>query len=72
MELARDADLFVCEATLARGVDDGPPRGHLSVDEALEAAAAVRDEAAAPHAPPAELDAPPGIERAYDGLELEL
>jgi hypothetical protein len=29
-ELARGADLFVCEATLADGVVDGPPRGHLS------------------------------------------
>ena len=37
-ELARDSDLFVCEATLDHGDDDGQPRGHLSVDEALEAA----------------------------------
>ena len=39
VELARGADLFVCEATLDRGEDDGLPRGHLSVDEALAAAA---------------------------------
>ena len=36
-EVARDADLFVCEATLARGELDGSPRGHLSVDEAVAA-----------------------------------
>ena len=39
-ELARDTDLFVCEATLLNGEDDGLPRGHLSVEEALAAAAA--------------------------------
>jgi ribonuclease BN (tRNA processing enzyme) len=36
--LARGADLFVCEATLADGVVDGPPRGHPSAQEALAAA----------------------------------
>ena len=34
---ARDADLFVCEATLLRGELDGEPRGHLSLDECVEA-----------------------------------
>src|SRR5438105_6628978 len=38
MELARDADLFVCEATLLE--DEPEPRGHLSLDEAQEAFAA--------------------------------
>jgi ribonuclease BN (tRNA processing enzyme) len=35
-ELARDADLFVCEATLADGNEEseGDPRGHLSAREA--------------------------------------
>ncbi len=37
VEAARDADLFVCEATLLRGELDGEPRGHLSLDEAVEA-----------------------------------
>ena len=37
VESARDADLFVCEATLLRGELDGEPRGHLSLDEAVEA-----------------------------------
>ena len=36
-DLARDADLFVCEATLSTGDRDGEPRGHLSLDEAQEA-----------------------------------
>ena len=39
-ELARDADLFVCEATLETGEADGEPRGHLSAEEALDAYAA--------------------------------
>ena len=39
-ELARDADLLVCEATLETGEADGEPRGHLSAEEALEAYAA--------------------------------
>jgi ribonuclease BN (tRNA processing enzyme) len=71
-ELARDSDLFVCEATLDRGEDDGQPRGHLSAEEALAAAedAAVR-RLLLTHRP-AELPVPAGIERAYDGLELEL
>ena len=37
VESARDADLFVCEATLLRGELDGEPRGHLSLDEAIDA-----------------------------------
>jgi ribonuclease BN (tRNA processing enzyme) len=32
VEVARDADLFLCEATLARGELDGEPRGHLSAE----------------------------------------
>jgi len=37
VRLAQDADLFVCEATLDDTGSDGPPRGHLSVDEARDA-----------------------------------
>jgi ribonuclease BN (tRNA processing enzyme) len=36
-ELARDAELFLCEATLDDGDPDGPPRGHLSDTEAQAA-----------------------------------
>ena len=72
VELARGTDLFVCEATLDRGADDGQPRGHLSADEALAAATEAGTKRVLLTHRPAELAAPPGVERAYDGLELEL
>ena len=71
-ELAHDTDLFVCEATLLNGEDDGLPRGHLSVEEALEAAAESGTRRLLLTHRPAELPVPDGIELAYDGLELEL
>ena len=71
-ELARDADLFVCEATLLRGEDDGLPRGHLSLDEALSAYRAARARRLLLTHRPAELPLENGFELAYDGLELEL
>lgn len=71
-ELAEGSDLFVCEATLARGEDDGQPRGHLSVDEAVAAAEKAAVKRLLLTHRPAELDVPAGLERAYDGLELEL
>jgi ribonuclease BN (tRNA processing enzyme) len=68
VSLARDADLFLCEATLRSGADDGEPRGHLSIDEAR---AAFEESGAAKllltHRP-AELPSPPGLEFARDGL----
>ncbi len=66
--LGQDADLFLCEATLQRGVDDGEPRGHLSAEEALAAAAAARARRTILIHRPAELPTPVGVERAYDGL----
>jgi len=71
-ELARDSDLFVCEATLDRGEDDGQPRGHLSAEEALAAAEDASVKRLLLTHRPAELPVPAGIERAYDGFELEL
>jgi ribonuclease BN (tRNA processing enzyme) len=69
-ELARDADLFLCEATLAEP-EEGR-RGHLTAEEAL---AAHRESGArrllVVHRPD-ELPLPDGVERAFDGLELEL
>src|SRR4051812_49255752 len=50
-ELARGADLCVCEATLERGDLDGEPCGHLSADEA-RGVRGVRREAPAADAPP--------------------
>ena len=69
-EVARDADLFLCEATLENGVDDGDLRGHLSLSEAvvaLEQSGAKR--LLLTHRPlEREVDGP---ELAYDGYELE-
>ncbi len=71
-ELARDADLLVCEATLETGDADGEPRGHLSVDEALAAYAASGARRLLLTHRPSELAVPAGVELAYDGLELEV
>jgi len=71
-ELARDADLFICEATLERGELDGEPRGHLSAEEAV----AAFEESGARRLllthRPSELPSPAGFELAYDGLEITL
>ena len=72
VELARDTDFFVCEATLDRGADDGQPRGHLSADEALAAAAKAGTRRVLLTHRPSELETPPGVERAHDGLEIDL
>jgi len=71
-DLARDADLFICEATLELGADDGDIRGHLSADEALEAARDARARHVVLTHRPSELPVPEGVELAYDGLELEV
>jgi ribonuclease BN (tRNA processing enzyme) len=69
-ELASGADLFVCEATLVVGDADGTPRGHLSVDEAVEAYEASGAKRLLLTHRPQELAIPDGLELAYDGLEL--
>jgi ribonuclease BN (tRNA processing enzyme) len=66
--LARGADLFLCEATLAEGADDGLPRGHLSASEALAAA----DGPVLLTHRPVELPAPAGVQVAHDGLVVEV
>jgi ribonuclease BN (tRNA processing enzyme) len=71
-EVARDADLFVCEATLLRGELDGSPRGHLSVDEAVVAFEAAGAKRLLLTHRPHELPPPDGYELAYDGLVIEL
>jgi ribonuclease BN (tRNA processing enzyme) len=71
-EVARDADLFVCEATLLRGELDGSPRGHLSVEEAVEAFEASSAKRLLLTHRPDELPRPDGYELAYDGLVIEL
>jgi ribonuclease BN (tRNA processing enzyme) len=71
-EAARDADLFVCEATLLRGELDGTPRGHLSIDEAVESFQASGAKRLLLTHRPFELPMPDGYEFAYDGMELEV
>jgi len=71
-ELARNADLFVCEATLERADLDGPERGHLSEDEAATAAAGAGARRLLLTHRPHERAVTGSIELAYDGLELEL
>jgi ribonuclease BN (tRNA processing enzyme) len=69
-ELARDADLFLCEATLAQP-EDGV-RGHLTAEEALAAYAASAARRLLVVHRPDELPLPDGVERARDGQELEV
>lgn len=72
VDAARDADLFICEATLADGSLDGDPRGHLSADEAVAAFEASGAKRLLLTHRPRELALEPGLEQAYEGLELEL
>ena len=72
VELARDADLFVAEATLERGDDDGPVRGHLAPDEAAAAAEAAGAKRLLLTHRPQERTLAASAELASDGLELEL
>jgi ribonuclease BN (tRNA processing enzyme) len=72
VEAARDADLFVCEATLLRGELDGEPRGHLSLDEAVDAFEASGAKRLLVTHRPRELPTPDEFELAYDGLEVEV
>jgi ribonuclease BN (tRNA processing enzyme) len=66
--LARGADLFLCEATLADPGADGLPRGHLSAEEALAAA----DGPILLTHRPVELPPPDNVPVAHDGLVVEL
>ena len=64
-ELARDADVFLCEATLR---DPEPAeRGHLSEDEAVEAFRASGARRLVVIHRPDELPLDPSVERAADG-----
>jgi ribonuclease BN (tRNA processing enzyme) len=70
-ELARDADVFLCEATLA---ESEPPeeRGHLSADEAVAAFEAAGAKRLIVIHRPDELPLNGGVERAYDGLQIDI
>ena len=66
-ELARDADVFICEATLVEPEDD--PHGHMTADEARQVfrASGARRLLLTHRAVELPLD-----ELVYDGFELEL
>jgi ribonuclease BN (tRNA processing enzyme) len=70
LDCARDADLFLCEATL-----DGPdrePRGHMRADESAAAAAEAGARRLLLVHRPVELPPPDGLEAAVPGLVAEL
>jgi ribonuclease BN (tRNA processing enzyme) len=69
---ARDADLFVCEATLLRGDLDGEPRGHLSLEEAVDAFERSGAHRLLVTHRPHELPEPESHELAHDGLVLDV
>ena len=71
-ELAREADLFVCEATLMAPNPEGGTRGHLAATEALEAFEAAGARRLLITHRPLERPLDDGLEQAYDGLELEV
>jgi ribonuclease BN (tRNA processing enzyme) len=70
VELARDADLFLCEATLSQ--PEPGIRGHLTADEALDAYSSSGAQRFVVIHRPDELPLPEGIERAHDGMELDV
>jgi len=70
LELGRDADLFLCEATLAE--PENGLRGHLTAGEALETSEAAGAKRLVIIHRPAELPLPDGVARAHDGLRLDV
>jgi ribonuclease BN (tRNA processing enzyme) len=71
-ELARDADVFVCEATLGTPNPEGGVRGHLSADEAAEAARAAGVKRLLLTHRPKERALDERYEQVHDGYELEI
>jgi ribonuclease BN (tRNA processing enzyme) len=72
VELARDADLFLCEATLLQPNPEGGTRGHLSADEAHEAFMASGARRLLLTHRPLERPLPPEYEQVHDGYEVEV
>jgi len=70
VDLARDVDLFLCEATLAQ--PEPAERGHLTADEAIDAFRASGARRLLVIHRPDELPLDSGVERAYDGLTIAL
>jgi ribonuclease BN (tRNA processing enzyme) len=71
-EIARDADLFVCEATLLQPNPEGGTRGHLSAQEAIEAFEAGGAKRLLLTHRPFERPLEDSLEQARDGMEIEL
>jgi ribonuclease BN (tRNA processing enzyme) len=73
-EVARDADLFLCEATLKESREGGADglRGHLSAEEAIDAFEQSCARRLVIIHRPDELSLPDGVERASDGDVYEL
>ena len=69
VELARDGDLLLCEATLEQA-EEGDDRGHLTAEEAREAQVRAGARRLVLTHRPVERAVPPGFELARDGLEL--
>jgi ribonuclease BN (tRNA processing enzyme) len=72
VEVARDADLFLCEATLLRGELEGDLRGHLDVEEAVDAFRRSGARRLLITHRPRELPLEGGLEQAADGLEIDV
>jgi ribonuclease BN (tRNA processing enzyme) len=67
VEIARDADLFLCEATLDEPEPDPEHRGHLTAAEAVETSERAGARRLLVIHRPEELPLPDGVERAHDG-----
>ena len=72
VELARDADVFLCEATLDHPKPEGGTRGHLAASEANDAFRASGAKRLLLTHRPKERPLEPEFEQVYDGFELEL
>jgi ribonuclease BN (tRNA processing enzyme) len=72
VEMARDSDLFLCEATLIDSEADSLPRGHLSIPEVLEAFEESGAKRLLLTHRPDELPVDEGLEKAQPRLEVEI
>jgi ribonuclease BN (tRNA processing enzyme) len=71
-ELARDADLFLCEATLLEPYPEGGTRGHLAADEANAAFEASGAKRLLLTHRPQERPLDPQFEQVHDGQEVDV
>jgi ribonuclease BN (tRNA processing enzyme) len=71
-ELAREADIFLCEATLLAPNPEGGTRGHLSADEAHAAFESAHAQRLLLTHRPQERPLDGRFEQVHDGFELEL